>query len=354
MGLFANFLGDGGTLGGLMGTGVQPPVGTPVPSVGDVGIAANPPPAAPTVQVAQNGGLMPISDAAQKYNFAGLESQHNIPPGYLSSILNVESGDKRGNFNPNAHNDSGAAGPFQYVPSTARRMGLSNPYDVGASAEATARMAGNDYAHLSNALGRPATIPELYMTHQQGSGIIPALAHPNEPAANYVKASALTSNGMPANVKGGEMVNYFAKALNAGGPTVNTAMSAANTGAGATMPAAVAGETPGGLMGYNNVGMNTTQQVAMPPGTNNAPIVPVPGGPLPAAVPTTVAAGTGASWSQKAKELAGILKQGQEGMAKQEQKPAAAPQGGYNAYLAQHNQMVEALARQLAQKTFRS
>jgi hypothetical protein len=298
---------------------------------------------------------MPISDAAQKYNFAGLENQHRIPPGYLSSILNVESGDKRGNFNPNAHNASGAAGPFQFVPSTARGMGLSNPYDVGASAEATARMAGRDYANLSSALGRPATIPELYMTHQQGPGTIKALAHPDEPAANYVKASALTSNNMPANVRGGEMVNYFAKQLGAGGPTVNTAMSAANTGAGATMPASVAGETPGGLMGYNNVGMNTTTPMVMPAGTNEAPVVPVPAGPLQAVAPTTVAAGTGKSWAQKAEELQKLLGGAQKSQEAQKQQPGQQqPGGGYNAYLNQHNQMVEALARQLAQKTFRS
>ncbi|WP_119689285.1 transglycosylase SLT domain-containing protein [Acinetobacter nosocomialis] len=72
---------------------------------------------------------------AQKYNFAGLEKQYQLPSGTLSSIHMIES-----KGNPNAYNkETGATGGFQFLESTAKQYGVKNRNDLGQSAEGAAK-----------------------------------------------------------------------------------------------------------------------------------------------------------------------------------------------------------------------
>ncbi|OTL19440.1 transglycosylase SLT domain-containing protein [Acinetobacter pittii] len=72
---------------------------------------------------------------AQKYNFAGLEKQYQLPSGTLSSIHMIESAG-----NPNAYNkETGATGGFQFLESTAKQYGVKNRKDIAQSAEGAAK-----------------------------------------------------------------------------------------------------------------------------------------------------------------------------------------------------------------------
>ncbi|SDR17755.1 Transglycosylase SLT domain-containing protein [Paraburkholderia tuberum] len=78
-----------------------------------------------------------VQDWAAKLNFAGLEKQHGLPPGLLSSMAQQESGG-----NAAAVSRAGARGLFQFMPATAREYGI-DPMDPVQSASAAARkMAG--------------------------------------------------------------------------------------------------------------------------------------------------------------------------------------------------------------------
>lgn len=73
--------------------------------------------------------------AAKQYNFAGIEQKTGLINGTLSAIMMQESrGDVR------AYNAStGAAGPFQFLPSTAKQYKVADPYNVQQSAEGAAK-----------------------------------------------------------------------------------------------------------------------------------------------------------------------------------------------------------------------
>ena len=75
-----------------------------------------------------------VTAQAKQFNYAGIEQQYNLPSGILAAISMRES---RGN--PNAVSPKGAKGAFQFMPATATRFNLSNPFDVGASATAAAK-----------------------------------------------------------------------------------------------------------------------------------------------------------------------------------------------------------------------
>lgn len=124
--------------------------------------------------------------------FDALEQQHGLPAGYLARTAQIESGG-----DPNAQNpNSSAGGMFQFIDSTAQQYGLTDKMDPRASADAAARLAADNAAHLRAALGREPTAAELYLAHQQGAGgAARLLANPDTPAASIVGNDAVTLNG---------------------------------------------------------------------------------------------------------------------------------------------------------------
>ena len=81
---------------------------------------------------------------------------------YLSSL---SAGEWRG---PGDVSSTGARGPWQFVPGTARQYGLSNPDDVDASAMAAKQFTQDNAATFERINGRPPTMAELAVMHQQG------------------------------------------------------------------------------------------------------------------------------------------------------------------------------------------
>jgi len=139
-------------------------------------------------------------------NFGTLESQYGLPEGYLARTYQIESGG-----NPNAQNpNSSAGGGFQFIDSTAKAYGLTDKTDLGASADAAARLARDNAAALRGVLGRDPTAAELYLAHQQGGGGASALlSNPNALAVDVVGADAVRLNGGDPNMTAGEFANLW-------------------------------------------------------------------------------------------------------------------------------------------------
>lgn len=96
----------------------------------------------------------------------GVEQRHGLPAGYLAKTRAIESSNGTNLVNPN----SSARGDFQFIRSTARQMGLKDPMDPYASADAAGALAAQNKAAFVKAQGREPTGAELYGMHQQGSG----------------------------------------------------------------------------------------------------------------------------------------------------------------------------------------
>lgn len=64
-----------------------------------------------------------------------IEKEHELPAGLMRSVLTAESGGKIDAVSP-----KGAQGPWQIMPDTAKRYGISNPFDPIDSAEGAARI----------------------------------------------------------------------------------------------------------------------------------------------------------------------------------------------------------------------
>ena len=126
-----------------------------------------------------------VQAAAERH---GLSWRH---PDYLPRIAQIES-----SGNPGAYNKSGAAGLFQFIPSTAQAFGLSNPYDPAAASDAAARLTLANQKKLTGALGREPTDGELYLAHQQGGGgATRILANPDATMGELGLGKAASSNG---------------------------------------------------------------------------------------------------------------------------------------------------------------
>ena len=119
---------------------------------------APPPPAAPPPNLA---GFKPtpnyIRDAiARNVNDPTLRA-------YLGSLSGSEA------KNANDVSPTGAAGPFQFIPSTARQYGLTDPTNLDASVIAAKKFdAGTTPPRSSASTSAPPTPPELALMHQQG------------------------------------------------------------------------------------------------------------------------------------------------------------------------------------------
>ena len=71
--------------------------------------------------------------------FTALESRESLPGGILDGVYAAETG--RGQSRSQV-SSAGAQGPFQFMPATAQRFGLTNPFDLGQSADAASRYLG--------------------------------------------------------------------------------------------------------------------------------------------------------------------------------------------------------------------
>lgn len=119
-------------------------------------------------------------------------NNYGISQDYLSRLAQIES-----SGNPNAyHPASKASGLFQFIPSTAKAYGLSNPFDVSSAVDAVSRFTRDNFNALKQGLGRDPTQGELYLAHQQGAtGALGLLSGGNRPAADVVGPKAVTLNG---------------------------------------------------------------------------------------------------------------------------------------------------------------
>lgn len=123
-------------------------------------------------------------------DFSALEQRYGLPPGYLSRTRAIESSNGRNTYNKL----SGAAGDFQFIPSTARAYGLTNPYDTMAAADAAARLAADNRAALIRAGIAEPTAAQLYLAHQQGAKGAASLLNAQGPAADIVGRNAVAWN----------------------------------------------------------------------------------------------------------------------------------------------------------------
>jgi hypothetical protein len=130
--------------------------------------------------------------ANEKELFASLESKYRLPQGYLDRLYQIESSRGADLTNKN----STAKGPFQFTDRTAKAMGLEDPNDLAASADAAARLAVQNRTILQqNGVENPDG-KMLYLAHQQGAGgALKLLQGGENPADKAVGAKAVTNNG---------------------------------------------------------------------------------------------------------------------------------------------------------------
>lgn len=86
--------------------------------------------------------------------------RHNVQPVLLAAQLKAES-----NFNPNVVSSAGAQGIAQFMPGTARSVGLSNPFDPIASIFAQAKLMGQ-------LLRQFRSIPKALAAYNAGPGAV--------------------------------------------------------------------------------------------------------------------------------------------------------------------------------------
>lgn len=125
-------------------------------------------------------------------------AKYGLDADTMLRIASVES-----EFNPNAYNESGASGVFQFIPKTwGSYGGGASPFDAEANIDAGMRLARDNRDYLRKKLGREPTGGEIYLAHQQGAGgAINLLSNASRPASQVVKASHIAQN-LPAERRG--------------------------------------------------------------------------------------------------------------------------------------------------------
>jgi transglycosylase-like protein with SLT domain len=73
------------------------------------------------------------------------ETRYRIPRGLLTAIIQVESGG-----HPHRISAAGAMGIAQLMPDTARRLGVTDPFDSAANVDGSARLMAQHLAHFHN------------------------------------------------------------------------------------------------------------------------------------------------------------------------------------------------------------
>jgi hypothetical protein len=136
--------------------------------------------------------------------FSTLEAQYRLPQGYLNRLYQVESSGGRKLYNES----SGAAGPFQFMPKTAKQYGLDDPYDLEESAKAAARLAADNRNALVRSGMENPSAGVLYLAHQQGAtGALKLLSNTDKPAAELVGEKAVVLNAGKKDASAGEFAS---------------------------------------------------------------------------------------------------------------------------------------------------
>ena len=171
---------------------------------------------APGSPAPASGGGAGLGSLASLPAFTRAAQQYGLDPSYLPVTASIES-----SGNPNAKNPkSTAAGILQFTAGTAKDMGLTNPYDVDASADAGARLAVRNQKILKLALGQDPTPAQLYLAHQQGPrGAALLLRNPDKPAIEVLTnvyngdrnkaAQALRNNRGSLEMSAGDFANLW-------------------------------------------------------------------------------------------------------------------------------------------------
>ena len=150
------------------------------------------------------------------------EERYGLPAGYLSRTRSIESRDGQNTFNPK----SGAAGDFQFIPSTAKQYGLADPYDLKQAADAAGRFTRDNMQYLQAKLGRAPTPGELYLAHQQGAGgAVKLLSNPDTPAGQLVGQKAVAWNGGDPNAPAMQFANKWVSKFDGGKTPTDTTPS---------------------------------------------------------------------------------------------------------------------------------
>jgi hypothetical protein len=187
------------------------------------------------------------------------------PNYFLDRTRQIESGGRNWVTSP-----TGAAGPYQFINSTAARYGLSSQdrYDPVKSRSAALQLAMDNANYLKRALGRDPTNGEVYLAHQQGPAAAAALLkNPQMPAGQALIIGGAYKNPETAN---------RALRVNGGSPTMPS-MTFANQwlnkfDGGGAQPANYATTTPSSSPTATTP--RETQVAALPPTTQNVGATP--------------------------------------------------------------------------------
>ncbi len=98
--------------------------------------------------------LTPLVSAAER--------RHGLPPGLLEALVEVESGGR-----VHAMSGAGAVGPAQLLPSTARQLGVSDPFDSEEAVDGSAR-------YLAEQLRRFRSVRLAVAAYNAGPGTVGA------------------------------------------------------------------------------------------------------------------------------------------------------------------------------------
>lgn len=132
------------------------------------------------------GGAVSLGRAPPVGAFMYGEKMAGLPPGYVSRVIQLESGG-----NPNAASPTGTyRGLGQFGPAEMIKYGITDPGDVVQVSSALLTEAEHNRPALAASLGRAPSASELYLAHQQGLGGASALLNyknPDQPAWQAIR-----------------------------------------------------------------------------------------------------------------------------------------------------------------------